>query len=80
MTGPRILIRTQLDAGAKLCLLRLSRVKAESLIDLGDELVLYPCGTLQPNDFRVVSYARHGLRLHSMALEAADDTAKFISI
>ena len=56
---PRIAFATALEAGARLCLLPFSRVFAEEPIQLAENLVFYPPGSLTPEGLRVVSFPSH---------------------
>ena len=56
---PRIAFVSALQAGARLCLLPFSRVFAEEPIQLAENLVFYPPGSLTRDDLRVVSFPAH---------------------
>jgi hypothetical protein len=62
MSHPRIVFRTQLEAGLALCLLPLGRVLVEAPTQLSQTLMLYPPDFFTPQDLRVVSYPAHEFR------------------
>ncbi|MHC9237258.1 hypothetical protein ACX9MO_16660 [Pseudooceanicola sp. 502str34] len=56
---PRIKFSSELQAGARLCLLPFSRVYAEEPIQLAENLIFYPPGSLSADDLHVVSFPAH---------------------